>query len=198
MTYIVASIGRSGSTLISKLIAEAKGLNIKYVSDISIENKDFLIKTHSHFRKEPEHEYRAIFIYGNIYDAIYSMMHGKVNLKKHLVHLEVKQSDRRIFWFLHFFSKTLAFKYIVKDDKLRFKENIVSWQKSKNTLFVDYDRLETEKKKVLEEISEFLNLQLSDFEFRKRESSGGKLSNNLKNMIDTEYEIFFESLNKKY
>jgi len=135
MRYVIASIGRSGSTLITNLISQATGLPFVLSPDLNSPESGIL-KTHLHFKIEPGFSYKAIFIYSkNITDVISSMYAGRVDMKRHLYHLEVFKRHRLIFKLaikirrLFKYEKIdeainkLVFRYMITNDKFRFKEN---------------------------------------------------------------------------
>jgi len=204
MEYIIPSIGRCGSNLLTSLISKASGKKIRYIGSYDELNKHdgCVKKTHLHFRKELNCDYRAIYIYGDIGDTIASIynLYGNPNfqnkwqkeighiqekkeklnplfwksfLGNHLEHLEVKKRHIAMFFIISKFSKQLAFLYLIIGDKFRFKENIESWRGSRNVLFVKYEELYKNKKESLRNISNFLGLTLPDFKVRKR--TGSKL-----------------------
>jgi len=190
MKYIIASIGRCGSTLITDLIAQAAQKKIMYANTIN-EHDNSIIKTHAHFTEEPNFGYKAIFIYGNITNTIASMYKNRVNLKKHLLHLEIKEEHIIKFWKFYNYSKLIAFLYLVKNDKFRFKKNYLSWKKSKNTFFIKYEEYCKNQSKVMEKMSKFLNLKLKNIKIKKRKSSFIKISPVLWILIKMEYKNFF-------
>jgi hypothetical protein len=138
MRYVIASIGRSGSTLITNLISQATGLPSLFSSDLN-SSESGIHKTHLHFKNEPDFSYKAIFIYSkNITDVISSMYAGRVDMKRHLYHLEVFKRHRLIFKLaikirrLFKYERIdkainmLVFRYMITNDKFRFKENVLS------------------------------------------------------------------------
>ena len=209
MKYVIASIGRSGSTLVSELVSHSIGKNIILISDLrSIE--DAVLKTHVHFKFEPKYDYRAIFIYSkDIIDVISSMHSGRMDVMKHLVHLEVLKRQRIIFWMIIKIgallrlrkiidaTKSLAFQYMIKNDKFRFKENALSWRSSKNVLFIAYEDLCESKDKELLRMSSFLGITLPTFEVRKRQAKEDNTPAKLINLAMREYKDFFYCLGGK-
>lgn len=206
MKYIIASIGRSGSTLVSELVSQSIGKNIIFISDLR-STEDAVLKTHVHFKFEPKYDYRVIFIYSkDIIDVISSMYSGRMDVMKHLVHLEVLKRHRIIFWMVIKIgallrlrkiidaTKTLAFQYMIKNDKFRFKENALSWKSSKSVLFVAYEDLVESKDKELLRISTFLGIALPDFEVRKRQAKDDNTPTELIDLALREYKDFFRTL----
>ena len=181
MIYIISSIGRSGSTLITDVIAQATGQKIAFATSFK-PAEEGVLKMHAHFRGEPGYEYRAIFIYSkNVEDVIASMFSPLLDLKKHLVHLEVSKKHRAVFWTIvkvgKLFgkkaakvAKQAAFRYLIKGDKLRFRENMLSWKSAQHVLFVAYEDLCGSKERELARISGFLGISLPDFVVRQRQT----------------------------
>lgn len=187
MEYIIASTGRSGSTLLANLVSEASGREICYANNLN-EHNNYIKKTHCHFKEEPNFDYRGLFIYGDAGDNIDSVYSGKTNLPAHLVHLEVKKEHQRMFWRINKICKFASFAYLIVGDKFRFKENLESWKNSKNTLFIRYEDLCQNKKIVLRKISKHMNLQMPDFVVRKRDSSKKNLPLLLRLLVKIVYD----------
>lgn len=210
MKYIIASIGRSGSTLVSDLLSQATGTAIKFTSDIS-SAEDGVYKTHIHFKFEPDNSYKAIFIYSkditDVIASMYSSMNsGRVDMKKHLVHLEVLKRHRLFFWMavkigkllryekIIAATKTFAFRYMITNDKFRFKESALSWKSSKNVLFVAYEDLCESKDNEMLRMSTFLGFALPDFKVRKRQAKDDNTPTELIDLALREYKDFFRTL----
>lgn len=188
INYIIPSIGRSWSTLMTSLIVNASGKKDDFFIDLPNKQWNNVIKTHSPLFKEPEFQYKAIYMYWDIESTIASTY--RVNLLKHLTNLHVKTYHKIIFYVLYIINKNIWFLYLIKWDKFRFKENIDSRKKSKNTLFVKYEDLINNKDKKIEEISEFLWLKLPNFKIKKRKTSFSNLPNYMLNEIKKEYWNF--------
>lgn len=77
MIYIIASIGRCGSKLITQLVKEAVGTSAKkyFASTYEKLNKvnGNVYKTHAHFKYEPDFDYCAIFVWGDVDKVISSL-----------------------------------------------------------------------------------------------------------------------------
>lgn len=192
MEYIIASIGRSGSTLITELIEKSTKKEKVYVYDIKDKN-GYIKKTHAHFKEDPNFDYKAIYLYGNIGSSIHSMYLKRVKYSLHLDHLEVSKKHINNFLILLRLSRLLAFLYLIKNDKFRFKDNYKSWKKSKNTLFIKYENLCSNKEDNVKKIEDFLGLKLPSFEILPRKSSAEKLPSFLKRAINKEYGNYFDA-----
>ena len=206
MKYIVASIGRSGSTLVTKLICEAMGLPFAFTTNLNTPD-DGILKTHLHFKLEPDFDYKTIFIYSkNIIDVISSMYAGRLDITRHLYHLEVFRRHRFIFMLatqirrlfrnerINEALNTLVFRYMIKNDKFRFKENALSWKASKRVLFVAYEDLCASKDKELLRMSTFLGITLPDFEIKERLAKTDNTPIELIDLAMREYDDFFQTL----
>jgi len=218
MEYIIPSIGRCGSNLLTSLISKASGKKACYVNSYDKLGKHdgHVKKTHLHFKKELNCDYRAIYLHGDMGDIIASIynLYGNPNfqnkwqkeirniqetkeklnplfwkgfLGNHLKHLEVKKRHIIMFFIISRLSKQLAFLYLIIGDKFRFKENIESWRGSRNVLFVKYEELCKNKKESLRNISNFLGLTLPDFKVKKRKSSKLQLPLKLQRAIKSVY-----------
>lgn len=199
MTYIIASTGRAGSTAIARVIAEA--LPLKGMP-IIMEHSDFCchdghaVKTHLHFKEELKCDYKAIYVYCNIGDCISSLARMPYGFCKfHLKNLEVLPKHLNVFLKIlklplpSKVKKFFAYYYIIKDDKLRFKENIMSWKKSKHTLFVKLEDIIADKDKVMSDISRHLGISLGEFQVKKRYWHKENLPFILRRLIDKTYPI---------
>jgi hypothetical protein len=206
MKYVIASIGRSGSTLIANLLFQATGAPVQFSSDLNSPG-DGIFKTHIHFKSEPKCGYKAIFIYSkDITDVICSMYAGRVDMKRHLFHLEVFRRHRLFFKAVtkirRLFSNEkidealikLAFRYMIANDKFRFMENALSWKASKNVLFVVYEDLCESKDRELLKISNFLGIRLPDFEVKERQARRDNIPADLIELSIKEYGDFFQTL----
>ena len=200
MEYIIASTGRCGSTAIARLIYEVvgkKGMPIatRY-EDLDIDTGG-VKKTHLHFKREPKCDYKALYVYGDIGDVIDSLYHNMEIgfIKFHLTNMEVNQ--KHLAFMLKILNlpiprarRFLAFSYMVIGDKFRFKENIESWRKAKNVLFVKYEELCNDKRKVLKDISDYIGLEINSFEVKNRRASIKKLPFLLRFMIKHTYKEY--------
>lgn len=216
---IVASIGRCGSGLLTRLIVKStgrvKGFAASY--DQLYKAGGAVEKTHLHFTGTLNYDYRVIFIYGDIENIIASLysIHGDSHfhqrqleqmeiplrdwkkplsmlwdafLTRHLRYLCVKNEHIHNFFKIAHFSKLAAFLYLIIGDKLRFKENMESWKHSKSVLFIKYEALCSNKKEVLQHISDFLGVDLCNFEIQKRHSSKSDLPMLLRIVIKRVYK----------
>lgn len=198
MEYIIASTGRCGSTAVARLIYEVvgkKGMPIARVYEDLDKDTGGVKKTHLHFKREPKCDYKALYVYGDIGDVIDSLYHrmGVGFIRFHLTNLEVHQ--KHLAFMLKILSlpiprarRFLAFSYMVTGDKFRFKENIESWKKAKNILFVKYEELCENKKKVLQEISDYLGFEIGDLDIIIRNASMKKLPFPVRFMIKHTYK----------
>src|SRR5262245_36846461 len=189
MTYIVSSIGRSGSTLLWDLIADSTGREKLFVKDFNdfAAHQGKVIKTHDRFPAEPGYEYRAVFVHDDILNVIASLFHRHLTdrnfqMNVHLVNLNIRYLHRQVFRYitqggrhLHGLRATLAFGYLIIGDKFLFKSNTASWRKSRHNLTVDYRALINEKEKTLKAIGAHLGVAVKDFQVRARESEAKRL-----------------------
>jgi len=204
MEYIVPSIGRCGSTLLVRIIAESSGRERVFVSNINKleRHKGKVMKTHAHFKKEPNFDYKAVFLYADVLSIITSLYNidrkGRfmlIWLLGHLSHLEVKKRHVIIFAFLYALGllirpiKPLAFAYLITNDKFRFKENMRAWSKSQNTLFIDYNALCAQKEETVEKISNYLGMHLYSFEIKPRTSNTKEIPQKLRKLVDYNYAM---------
>lgn len=198
MEYIQPSTGKCGSTLMTQLMAQATGREISYARDLH----DFpgtIKKTHSHFKTEPHFDYRAVFVYGNIGDGIAQLYFTRGVFNSHLENLQIKESHRKVFYKIlgerssRFYElrRFLAFFYLVWNDKFRFNENIKSWRKSKHTLFIKYEDWMENKEKISRQVSDYLGIELPDFQIVKRASSEEDLPFLLRHLILWTYPFFY-------
>lgn len=194
--YVVASIGRSGSTLIADLIDQATGSQHAYTQDIVNSNLQTK-KTHAHFIKDLEN-HKTIFMFADIYDVITSLYLERIPLLEHFNHLEIKKSDIRIFRFLYKINKNLGFIYLILGDKFRFIENIESWKKSSQVIFVNYESLCENKDFEIERISNFLGIKLPDFKVKQRVSKPDILPKLIKIAIKNTYEQYYKEFVNNY
>ncbi len=188
--FIVPSIWRSGSTLICNLISKWSKRPIKFLRDLSklskIDKDIYVLKTHSPLKEKLNYNYKAIFIYWNIENAIASIYNIK-NINNHLINLWVNFRNRLLFNIKKIFDKDDAYIFLIKWDKLNFKKNIKSWKKDKNTLFIKFEELLKNKKKKLKEISNFLWISIPDFDIKKRKTSSKDLPKRIIKQINKEY-----------
>lgn len=209
MEYIIASMGRCCSGLMTRLIQEATGWKVLYArSYIGIargSNCHYVCllnhcdssvkKTHAHFLKEPNFDYRAIYMYRDIGDIVASLYRlGPGWLEEHLVNLEVnKDHINTYFRIVNFkmpgrYRNFFAMLYLIIGDKFRFKDSMASWRHAKNVLFLRYEDLCKNKEKCLKEISNHLGIVLPDFEIKKAASSKKQLPLLLQAVIKLVYE----------
>ncbi|MFH1381237.1 MAG: hypothetical protein ABIH57_03605 [Candidatus Omnitrophota bacterium] len=200
MLYIVASTGRAGSRAVAMFIFNAltkKAMPIVRNYDEFYQHDGKIVKTHLHFKEELKCPYRAVYIYCNIGDCISSLARMSYGfLRFHLSNLEVR--EKHLNTFLRILRLPLhkkirrffAFYYIVKDDKLRFKENIASWHKAKHALFVKREDLVSDKEKISAQISARLDLPLGTFEPKERNWRKKDLPLLLRWLIDKTYPDF--------
>ncbi|MDD5070847.1 MAG: hypothetical protein PHV17_08980 [Candidatus Omnitrophica bacterium] len=199
MLYIIASTGRAGSTSVARLVFDSlsqKGMPIIKTDDEFFLHNNGVVKTHLHFKQEFDFSYRALYLYCDIGDCLSSLARMPYGfLKFHLTNLEVSKEHLKIFLKIlrlplpKKIKKFFAFYYIIKGDKLRFQENIESWQKSKNTLFVKLEDLVLNPKKVVSDLSKHLGLALGDFQIKKRRWRRKDLPFPLRRLIDKTYSI---------
>jgi len=201
MLYIFPSLGRCGSTLLYNLVRKSMDQDWAWAEtfDDIKRFKGRLIKTHSAFTGNLEIEWKAVFIYADIAEIIASLYNIKKNYRYpgstepetwHTIHLKNLGVDKKhivVFNFLLSFSRFAAFLFLVIGDKYGFSEKVISWKKTGNTLFVNYNDLTNKKHKTMEKISKYLNVKLEDFEVKKRESSVNELPLLLKKVIQFQY-----------
>lgn len=188
--FIVSSIWRSGSTLVSNLISKWSKRPIRFLrklSEYSKINKDiYVIKTHCILNDKPKFNYKAIFLYSDIESSIASIYNiDKIN--PHLKNLWVNFLNRIIFNIIKINNKEEAYIFLIKWDKFNFKRNINSWKNDKNTLFIKFEDLLKNKENKIKEISNFLWVNIPDFEVKKRETSSKNLPKELLDEIKKEY-----------
>lgn len=193
MEYIVPSIGRSGSTLVTRLICEATGRTEGYTQDLfqqHLVDDGTVKKTHAHFVAELPYEYRAVYTWGDVGDVLSSMFSGRVNLPVHLEHLEVDVENQIAFWEMLDRDADEAFAFLVEGDRLRLWENIRSWALSERVLFVEYERLCSDKNEVLAAMREHTGLALPDFDVKPRVTGRAQLSPEVRALVDDVYAGF--------
>ena len=188
---IVSGIGRCGTTLVSNLIGKATKRRVRYIADIR-KSKGIIKKTHSHYHSKYSDvmkTHKTIYMSGNIGDSIASLYRiGSIIFAlAHAIHLQVKLKHLLTFCFLHVKNKDSAYLYLIEQDKFRLKENISTWKKRSNTLYINYEELCTKKEQTLKEISNFLEVDLPDFEVRQRKSSINNLPESMQDAIKSEY-----------
>jgi len=189
--YVVPSIGRCGSTLIWELMNEA----LK-TEDIPLPNGHILFKTHEHYRGQFK-DYKTIYMYGFIGDVIASLCTKQISgLKQHFAQLEILPKHIAVFMFLDKIHRCLALWYLIIGDKFRYKENMHSWKKHTDILFVKYEDLCGNKDKKMQEISSFLGFDLPDFDIKKRKSSFNSLPKFLQKAITKEYSPYVQEFEK--
>lgn len=218
MEYILSSIGRCGGNLLFRLVKEATGRRGVFAASYDVLNKadGRVKKTHLHFKEEFEHDYRAVFIYGEIACVIASLykiygdsnfekrwnertgviFRGKISshfwkiwLRQHFFHLGINSRYIKIFFLIARYSKMLAFLFLIVGDKFNFKSNIESWKHSKKTFFVKYENLCTKKEEMLKQISDWLGVALPSFELKKRASGQSELPFILRMAINMTYDF---------
>lgn len=216
MKYILPSIGRSGGDLLFYLVLRATGGKGVFVSSYSNLNRpdEHVIKTHLPFKKEFNYNYRAIFIYrqtagiiASLYriygdsgfekrwnEQIRTSFKGKISplfwkswMRQHFFHLGIKSRYINFFFAIARYSKLLAFLFLVTGDKFNFKSNIKSWKQSQKTLFVRYEDLGAKKDETLKKMSNWLGVNLPDFEFKKSASRKAELPFILRIAINVTY-----------
>jgi hypothetical protein len=79
---------------------------------------------------------------------------------------------------------------LVRGDKFKFKNNINSWKKSKQVIFICYSSLENATTQTLECLEKFLGFSLSKVVVRKRLSQFEKLPVLLKKALHKQYKNF--------
>ena len=217
MKYLVPSIGRCGSNLIVKMLSDATKAQkvFTYSYNDLFNNDNCVIKTHLHFKQEPNGDFRTIFIYDDIEAVVASLydIYGNNNFikkheeevgteiiskkstslfwknwfKRHFQNLEMKPTHIRLFFLIAKLSKQLAFIYLCSGDKFRFKNNIKSWKNSNKTLFVKYTDLANNKEEILKKISAWVEVEIQDVEIKERSSSPLGLPFLLRKLIDRTY-----------
>jgi hypothetical protein len=195
MHFIVPSIGRCASTLIANLIMQAIGKPVCYVWDIKTEYGPFVSKTHQHFLGEPAYPYRAVYVWGHIGDIIASMYHWDItrNFESHFAHLEVEPEHRS--YFFEMIRRGLredGWLYLVDDDKLRFKNNLASWEQARHVLFIRYEDLCADAPTTMAHINHFTGLTLDVPRIVPRKGRFGHLSGGLQQAIQHEYGELLE------
>lgn len=197
MVYIIASPGRSGSTALARLVHSALGQKgMPIISDYS----DFckypgqIVKTHLNFKKELPGSYKAVYIYCDIGDYFASLYFclGKGFYRFHFTNMGIDKrylkNFLRILNFPFFRGrKFLAFLYLAAGDKLCLEEKFISWQKSKQVLFVSYKQLCNRPKDATKKISKHFGLSLGEFKPIKRRGSFDKLPFLLRLVIKLNY-----------
>jgi len=202
MTFIIASIGRSGSTLVWDLIGQSTGRPQIFLKDFDqfALHQGKVIKTHDRFLSEPEFEYRAIFLHDEIVNVIASLFHRHLTDKNfqmnvHLVNLNIRYLHRQVFRYItqggrhfHHLRATLAFGYLIIGDKFLFKQNSASWQGARQCLTVHYHDLISQKERTLQAMSAHLGVPLKDFPVRARESQTQRLPWIIRMLVQFNYK----------
>ena len=179
---VIASTGRSGSTLLTHAIAQAlvdsrfrwlPSVIKRYIKHFStdyinrIQNIDGanapVIKTHDIFRKAFSDRAKYIFVFGDPLESAQSVAqmgekHGVNWIEEHIFHLVGRGNPREIF----------------EKDVLNYEAQLKSWGDSKGVFVVHYDDLWNKS----EELKEFLGFELRLPERRERTEKALPLSFN--------------------
>ena len=195
-TFIIASIGRTGSTTMATKIAKAVSDNQRFLREIDPAGSDEyprVLKTHMRFREEFRFPYKAIFLYSDISSSIASLYlkarEGDLHfLVAHLENLGVRKRYIAVFAvLLRLKMLSLAFLFLIIKDKFHFMELIDSWKRAKNVLFVSFESLTQETDTTLTQIASFLEIEPLSLNVRERNSSPTQLPAVLRWAIQAQY-----------
>lgn len=188
--YVIASIGASGSRMIRDAIKAASGrdhVNDDYPGDW----RGKVLHTHAPYSdvsKKLGRNWRAVFVYGHIGDAICTFYEERNSSAVGLRLMGVDDEHRAEFTEMVEIDKLDAWLYIVEDDKLRWRENILSWTTAPNTLPVIYEAVRLEPKRLARTIGDFLDLDVVLPEITPRVSDWRRLPRELQFAIQAEYD----------
>ena len=188
---IIPSIGRCGSTWVTELIATARGGGFEYARDYRSGGP--VRKTHSHFVEEPHGAYRAVYVYGGIGDVICSLVTSpwpRQLLLQHFDHLGVASADVEAFLLS---PDEHGWIRLVEGDRLRFRDNMRSWQRAENVMFVRYEALCAEPAGVVRSISQFVGMPLPVAVVSTGRASWRQLPDRLRDAICAEYGDLVEA-----
>jgi hypothetical protein len=189
---VVASSGRSGSTMLTEAIADsfiaahfskypawiqqfAKGLSVEYVDRLYLIKIGTapILKTHDVYREECMDRAKYIFVYGDPLDSVRSVQvmgrkYGIKWIEEHIYHLVGEGSPHEIF----------------QKDVLNYENQILSWGKSEKVLLIHYEDIWDRVK----EISSFLGFQVV-IQPRRKRTEKKLLDSYKKEMFDQLREI---------
>jgi len=190
-TYLVPSIGRCGSNLLTRLIASSSGLPIVFARTYDrLLTSNAVVKTHLKFKDSISGDFRAVFVYDDPYSIIASLydvwgdetfgdkwnnekgVSGSVAepfdsdfykhwFKRHLTNLGVTESQLDRFLRFSQRSKLIGFMYLVTGDKLGFIDNVTSWSQAANTVMLSFSAWRRNYDVMTKLIAEHLDLDLA-------------------------------------
>lgn len=181
VTYIVPSIGRSGSSLVAWMIGHAVRQKVVFREDLhQPADGTQVLKTHSLYTGDPPYPYKAVFLWASVGDVIASMWQfgrtpsrpklDKDQLAGHLKNLCVPAPARDRFWRLvnDDGDWTRAWLSLIEGDQLGFIENIETWNTCPHAYFVQYEELCLVPVYITRLISIFLGVDLKVPQIRDR------------------------------
>lgn len=190
MQYIVASLGRCGSTLVAHAIGCAAERPVWITRDLSSAPCGRqVIKTHAHFQGELLEPFRAVFVWGFVEDIFASLMSIRDRgwMLAHLAHLQVRPEHIEVYRMLSRRRRyTAVWRYLVEGDKLRFVENVRSWARAK-ALFIQYEKLCMYPEWKSRKISNYLDLDVPLPAIRPRQSDWRELPRSVHRAIQESY-----------
>ncbi len=220
-TYLVPSIGRCGSNLLTRLIAASSGLPIVFARSYDqLVTSNAVVKTHLKYRDSISGDFRAVFVYDDpcsIVASLYDIWGDKTFgdkwndekgvsraealpsdfyrhwFKRHLTNLSVAESHLDRFFYLSQRSKLIGFMYLVAGDKLGFIANVASWNQAVNTVMLRFSSWHQNYEAVTQVISQHLGLDLAPkpTEIKQRRSSKDTLPLLLRMAIRVNYPRAF-------